>query len=46
MAGEPGDLGSWGHEFVRSLAGEVGQEYNARYQRGIIEIWSLIFSMV
>jgi 26S proteasome regulatory subunit N1 len=23
-------LGSWGHEFVRSLAGEIGQEYNAR----------------
>lgn len=24
------DLGSWGHEFVRSLAGEIGQEYNSR----------------
>jgi len=24
------NLGSWGHEFVRSLAGEIGQEYNAR----------------
>ena len=24
------DLGSWGHEFVRSLAGEVGAEYLAR----------------
>jgi len=23
-------LGSWGHEFVRSLAGEIGQEYNQR----------------
>jgi len=23
-------LGSWGHEFVRSLAGEIGQEYNSR----------------
>ncbi|KAM3573375.1 hypothetical protein VYU27_004675 [Nannochloropsis oceanica] len=25
-----GDLGSWGHEFVRSLAGEIGEEYTAR----------------
>lgn len=24
------NLGSWGHEFVRSLAGEIGQEYNSR----------------
>jgi len=24
------NLGSWGHEFVRSLAGEIGQEYNDR----------------
>mmetsp|Transcript_37776 Transcript_37776/g.80694 ORF Transcript_37776/g.80694 Transcript_37776/m.80694 type:complete len:945 (-) Transcript_37776:128-2962(-) len=28
------DLGSWGHEFVRSLAGEVGQEYSARVIAG------------
>lgn len=24
------NLGSWGHEFVRSLAGEIGQEYGIR----------------
>merc|ERR1719262_2000107 len=24
------DLGSWGHEFVRALAGELGAEYTAR----------------
>jgi 26S proteasome regulatory subunit N1 len=24
------NLGSWGHEFVRSLAGEIGLEYNQR----------------
>ena len=24
------NLGTWGHEFVRSLAGEIGQEYNQR----------------
>lgn len=29
-AGNRDDLGSWGHEFVRSLAGEIGQEYTQR----------------
>jgi len=28
------NIGSWGHEFVRSLAGEIGQEYNARVLNG------------
>jgi 26S proteasome regulatory subunit N1 len=28
------NLGSWGHEFVRSLAGEIGQEYNQRVLEG------------
>ena len=28
------NLGCWGHEFVRSLAGEIGQEYNARVVNG------------
>ena len=28
------NLGSWGHEFVRSLAGEIGQEYNSRVIAG------------
>eukprot|EP00559_Dactyliosolen_fragilissimus_P002559 CAMPEP_0184867080 /NCGR_PEP_ID=MMETSP0580-20130426/25032_1 /TAXON_ID=1118495 /ORGANISM="Dactyliosolen fragilissimus" /LENGTH=924 /DNA_ID=CAMNT_0027367127 /DNA_START=176 /DNA_END=2950 /DNA_ORIENTATION=+ len=28
------NLGSWGHEFVRSLAGEIGQEYNDRVING------------
>lgn len=28
------NLGAWGHEFVRSLAGEVGQEYSARVIAG------------
>jgi 26S proteasome regulatory subunit N1 len=27
-------LGTWGHEFVRSLAGEIGQEYSARVLAG------------
>ena len=30
LKGDPTDLGSWGHEFVRALAGEIGEEYNAR----------------
>ena len=28
------NLGSWGHEYVRSLAGEIGQEYNSRVLGG------------
>lgn len=31
---EDDNLGSWGHEFVRSLAGEIGQEYGARVLEG------------
>ncbi|XP_069146744.1 26S proteasome non-ATPase regulatory subunit 2 homolog A isoform X1 [Solanum lycopersicum] len=27
VLGSQGDIGSWGHEYVRNLAGEVGQEY-------------------
>lgn len=30
LLGDSTELGSWGHEFVRSLAGEVGEEYTAR----------------
>ncbi|KAL7571827.1 hypothetical protein ACA910_002909 [Epithemia clementina (nom. ined.)] len=30
LAANDDNLGSWGHEFVRSLAGEIGEEYNAR----------------
>jgi RPN1 N-terminal domain len=29
------NLGGWGHEFVRSLAGEIGQEYNQRVLDGV-----------
>jgi len=28
--GTDDNLGSWGHEYVRSLTGEIGQEYNSR----------------
>ena len=37
LAGSGEDLGSWGHEFVRSLAGEIGQEYQARQIKGAEE---------
>lgn len=30
LEGTKGELGRWGHEFLRSLAGEIGQEYSAR----------------
>ena len=30
LAGTAGDVGAWGSEFVRHLAGEVGAEYGAR----------------
>jgi len=33
LEGNIHDLGSWGHEFVRSLAGEIGEEYDARVTR-------------
>eukprot|EP00636_Phaeomonas_parva_P005676 CAMPEP_0118884814 /NCGR_PEP_ID=MMETSP1163-20130328/23532_1 /TAXON_ID=124430 /ORGANISM="Phaeomonas parva, Strain CCMP2877" /LENGTH=892 /DNA_ID=CAMNT_0006822699 /DNA_START=353 /DNA_END=3031 /DNA_ORIENTATION=- len=32
LEGNKTDLGSWGHEYVRSLAGEIGQEYADRTQ--------------
>ncbi|KAJ8556144.1 hypothetical protein K7X08_022902 [Anisodus acutangulus] len=30
LLGSQGDIGSWGHEYVRNLAGEIGQEYAKR----------------
>ncbi|KOO53054.1 26s proteasome non-ATPase regulatory subunit 2, partial [Chrysochromulina tobinii] len=30
LLGSRDDLGSWGHEYVRHLAGEIGAEYNDR----------------
>ena len=33
LEGTKGDLGRWGHEYPRSLAGEIGQEYSARRMR-------------
>lgn len=30
LRGSRGDVASWGHEYVRSLAGDIGAEYTAR----------------
>ena len=30
LKGNPTELGTWGHEYVRSIAGEIGQEAEAR----------------
>jgi 26S proteasome regulatory subunit N1 len=30
LRGTPVDIASWGHEYVRSLAGEISEEYNQR----------------
>lgn len=30
LLGSEGDIGSWGHEYVRNLAGEISQEYAKR----------------
>ncbi|PSS16431.1 26S proteasome non-ATPase regulatory subunit 2 A like [Actinidia chinensis var. chinensis] len=30
LLGSEGDIGSWGHEYVRNLAGEISQEYTKR----------------
>ncbi|KAJ6289675.1 hypothetical protein OIU78_025573 [Salix suchowensis] len=30
LLGSEGDIGSWGHEYVRNLAGEIAQEYTKR----------------
>lgn len=27
------EAGTWGHEYVRSLSGEIGQEYNSRREK-------------
>lgn len=37
LEGTKGDLGRWGHEYLRSLAGEIGQEYSSRRMK-IVEV--------
>lgn len=38
LEGTKGDLGRWGHEYLRSLAGEIGQEYSARRMRVVGDV--------
>lgn len=33
LLGNRRDLGDWGHEYVRHLAGEIGEEYNDRVEK-------------
>lgn len=44
------DLGSWGHEFVRSLAGEIGEEYvvrtTAEVPEGVDDLLALVQDIV
>uniref|UniRef100_A0A0E0HK63 26S proteasome non-ATPase regulatory subunit 2 homolog n=1 Tax=Oryza nivara TaxID=4536 RepID=A0A0E0HK63_ORYNI len=35
MIGSEGDIGSWGHEYVRNLAGEIAQEFQKRQDDGM-----------
>eukprot|EP00898_Chlorokybus_atmophyticus_P005084 jgi/Chlat1/5577/Chrsp369S05360 len=34
LQGSEGDMVSWGHEYVRNIAGEIGQEYGRRQAEG------------
>lgn len=42
LLGSKGDIGSWGHEYVRNLAGEIGEEYARRQQAEQAEIDDLM----
>ncbi|PIA29494.1 hypothetical protein AQUCO_05900009v1 [Aquilegia coerulea] len=41
LLGSEGDIGSWGHEYVRNLTGEISQEYAHRQQTEEAEIYDL-----
>ncbi|CAL1382949.1 unnamed protein product [Linum trigynum] len=43
LLGSEGDIGSWGHEYVRNLAGEIAQEYAKRQseEAGIDDLMEL-----
>lgn len=34
MSSSPSDPGSWGHEYIRHLAAELGSEYTSRQEEG------------
>lgn len=39
LTGSEGDIGSWGHEYVRNLAGEIAEEYTMRQVRKQFVLW-------
>lgn len=48
LLGSEGDIGSWGHEYVRNLAGEIAQEYAKRQneEASIDELMDLVQQIV
>ncbi|CAL0303876.1 unnamed protein product [Lupinus luteus] len=48
LLGSTGDIGSWGHEYVRNLAGEIAQEYAKRQtdESPIDELMDLVQQIV
>ncbi|CAM8888009.1 unnamed protein product [Rhodiola kirilowii] len=48
LLGSEGDIGSWGHEYVRNLAGEIAQEYAKRQgeEAPIDDLMGLVQQMV
>ncbi|CAA0816209.1 26S proteasome non-ATPase regulatory subunit 2 homolog A [Striga hermonthica] len=48
LLGSDGDIGSWGHEYVRNLAGEISQEYVKRQteEASIDELVKLVVQIV
>jgi 26S proteasome regulatory subunit N1 len=50
LAGNVHDLGSWGHEFVRALAGEIGEEFTSRITseppRAVDDLMALVEDVV
>ncbi|CAI0385258.1 unnamed protein product, partial [Linum tenue] len=48
LLGSEGDIGSWGHEYVRNLAGEIAQEYAKRQseEAGIDDLMELVQQIV
>ncbi|KAJ3669143.1 hypothetical protein LUZ60_011093 [Juncus effusus] len=48
LLGSEGDIGSWGHEYVRNLAGEIAQEFQKRQDEDlpIDELMELVQQIV
>ncbi|KAF3592371.1 hypothetical protein DY000_02020103 [Brassica cretica] len=45
LIGTEGDIGSWGHEYVRNLAGEIAQEYTKRQHNAETEAVDLLMDV-